>query len=50
MDRGAWQATVQGATKSQTQLSNIFFHFHTYLPGLLASLNETMDMKMLYKP
>ena len=24
MDRGAWQATVHGATKSQTQLSN--FH------------------------
>ena len=22
MDRGAWQATVQGVTKSQTQLSN----------------------------
>ena len=22
MDRGAWQATVRGVTKSQTQLSN----------------------------
>ena len=22
MDRGAWRATVQGVTKSQTQLSN----------------------------
>ena len=26
MDRGAWQATVQGVTKSQTRLSD--FHFH----------------------
>ena len=26
MDRGAWQATVHGVTKSWTQLSN--FHFH----------------------
>ena len=25
MDRGAWQATVHGVTKSQTRLSN--FHF-----------------------
>ena len=25
MDRGAWQATVHGVTKSQTQLS--YFHF-----------------------
>ena len=27
MDRGGWQATVHGATKSQTQLSD--FHFRT---------------------
>ena len=26
MDRGAWQATVHGVAKSQTQLSN--FHVH----------------------
>ena len=27
MDRAAWQATVQGVTKSRTQLSNFtFFH------------------------
>ena len=25
MDRGAWQATIHGAAKSQTQLTN--FHF-----------------------
>ena len=29
MDRGAWQATVHGVTKSQTQLSN--FHFSVLL-------------------
>ena len=27
MDRGAWQATVHGVAKSQTQLSD--FHFHS---------------------
>ena len=27
MDRGAWWATVLGAAKSQTQLSNYHFHF-----------------------
>ena len=30
VDRGAWQATVHGITKSQTQLSNFHFHFHFY--------------------
>ena len=29
MDRGAWQATVHGVEKSQTQLSNIHIHTHT---------------------
>ena len=28
MDRGAWQATVLGVTKSQTQLSDFTFGFH----------------------
>ena len=27
MDRGAWQATVQGVAKSQTRLSDSHFHF-----------------------
>ena len=27
MDRGVWQATMHGVTKSQTQLSNFHFHF-----------------------
>ena len=31
MDRGAWQATVHEAAKSQTQLSD--FHFHTFSPS-----------------
>ena len=31
MDRGAWQATVHGVTKSQTWLSNFHFHFHVLL-------------------
>ena len=28
MDRGAWQATVHGVAKSQTQLSDFTFTFH----------------------
>ena len=27
VDKGAWQATVHGVSKSQTQLSNQHFHF-----------------------
>ena len=30
MDRGSWQATVHGVSKSQTQLSD--FHFTDFLP------------------
>ena len=30
MDRGAWEATVHGVTKSWTQLSAFHFHFHTH--------------------
>ena len=31
MDRGAWQAIVQGVAKSQTPLSDFHFHFHHYI-------------------
>ena len=35
MDRGAWWATVDGVTKSQTQLSNTFtFLCYTVVPCL----------------
>ena len=30
MDRGAWQVTVHGVTKSQTRLSNSEQHIHGY--------------------
>ena len=33
MDRGAWQATVHGVTKSQTQLSDSKQQLETYTPG-----------------
>ena len=33
MDRGTWQATAHGVSKSRTQLSNKRFPFHS--PGLL---------------
>ena len=29
IDRGAWQATVHGVTKSRAQLSDFQFHFHS---------------------
>ena len=32
MGRGAWQTTVHGVTKNQTQLSN--FHFHIQHTGM----------------
>ena len=28
MDRGAWQATLHGVTKSQTQLKQLITHAH----------------------
>ena len=36
MDRGAWQATIHGVAKSQTQLSN-----------LILSLHFSLDLKCL---
>ena len=32
MDRGAWQATVHGITKSRARLSDIHFSFHFHSP------------------
>ena len=31
MDRGAWWATVYRVTQSWTRLSDLHFHFHTWL-------------------
>ena len=33
MDRGAWQATVHGVEKSQTQLKQLSMHTHMYSWG-----------------
>ena len=30
MHRGAWRAIVHGVTKSRTQLSDQYFHFHDF--------------------
>ena len=35
MDRGAWQATVHGVTKSQTQLSDTQTHTDTHTLGCI---------------
>ena len=49
MDRGAWQATVPGVTKSQTQLSdiihlNIDCNFCFYLWKLVGALAGTVKL------
>ena len=31
MDRGAWRATVHGASKSQTRLKQLSIHMHEYI-------------------
>jgi len=41
MDRGAWQATVHGVTKSRTQLSN--FHFQSHLQTSPCSLQYPLE-------
>ena len=48
MDRGAWQATVHGVTKSQTQL--IDFHF-SYLRARVKRLGQCQGLsrKPLFK-
>ena len=33
MDRGSWQGTVHGVSKSQTQLSDFIFIYQHYLTG-----------------
>ena len=38
MDRGAWQATVHGVTKSQTQLNEHTQHNTTHVPGTVISV------------
>ena len=51
MDRGAWQTTVQGVSKSPTQLSDFHFHFSpsetTSVIGFL-STNMYKEMKYLF--
>ena len=39
MDRRAWQATVHGVTKSQTQLRNLHSHSHRDVHLIIHSLN-----------
>ena len=46
MDRGAWQATVHGVTKSQTRLSDT--HTHVYSYGG-ASIQSTCEVPTKYK-
>ena len=42
-DRGAWQATVHGVTKSWTRLSDTHTHTHTLSTVLSALLQQTID-------
>ena len=41
MDRGAWQATVHGVTKSRTQLSD--FHFQSLLQTSPCQLQHPLE-------
>ena len=38
MDRGVWQATIHGVTKSRKQLSNQHFHFHCSMEKNIKSI------------
>ena len=40
MDRGAWQVTVHGVSKSRTQQSDFHFHF-TFPVDVLRGFNNT---------
>ena len=46
MDRGAWQATIQGVAKSGTQLSN---YAHTHKPRIfqISKISNTLKMCVL---
>ena len=46
MDRGAWQVTVHGVSKSRTQLSNFHFHF-TFPVDVLRGFNNTQTDSLL---
>ena len=43
MDRGAWWATVHGVSKSQTRLSDEYFHFYSESVSLSSDLLITSD-------
>ena len=42
MDRGAWQGTVHGATKSQTQLSEFHFSLLTFIKLQVFGLDQLL--------
>ena len=44
MDRGAWQATVHGVTKSQTLLSDFTFLSFPRLFSGLESISQTLGL------
>ena len=45
MDRGAWQATVHGVAKSQTQLSDFTFtFFHSKIKNIDENLLEKLKV------
>ena len=45
MDRGAWQATVHGVTKSQTQLKQLNTHTHTHTHTHTVKLNQPYNIR-----
>ena len=47
MDRGAWQATVHGVSKSQTQLSDFHFHFEMSTVSVRCEKPAEINRKLL---
>ena len=46
MDRGGWQATVYGVTKSWTRLSDFTFHFCIYYCGQESLRRNGVDLRV----
>ena len=44
MDRGAWQATVQGVRKELDTTERIHFHFHVQIPSFPVQKSKAPSM------
>ena len=50
MDKGAWEATIQGVTKSQTKLSTVVLYFFIFLFIIIDIIDKYIfSMKIKYE-